>query len=85
MESSTEAELGGLFENFQKSTSTRTALAKMVHPQPPTLVATENTAAKIIINGTEKKSRSIDMRFYWFRDRIKQNYFHILWEEGKKI
>ena len=24
------------------------------------------------------------MRFYWVRGRIQQNYFHILWEEGKK-
>ena len=24
------------------------------------------------------------MRFYWVRDRILQNHFHIFWEEGKK-
>ena len=24
------------------------------------------------------------MRFYWVRDRIQQNHFHVLWEEGKK-
>ena len=24
------------------------------------------------------------MRFYWVRDRIQQNHFHIFWEERKK-
>ena len=25
------------------------------------------------------------MQFYWVRDRIRKNHFHIFWEEGKKI
>ena len=86
MASATEAELGGLFEIFQKSTSMRTALADMGHLKPPTPVATDNTVANSIVNGTEKQktSRAIDMIFYWVRDRFRQNNFHILWEEGKK-
>ena len=82
MESSTEAELGGLYENCQKLTSKRTALAEMGHQQPPTPVATYNTAENSIVNGTEKQkiSRAIDMIFYWVRDRIRQNHFHIFWE-----
>ena len=24
------------------------------------------------------------MRFYWVKDRTRQNNFHIFWEEGKK-
>ena len=45
-----------------------------------------NTATNSIINGTAKQkiSRAIEMKFYWFRDIIQQNHFHILWEEGKK-
>ena len=64
----------------------RTALAEMGHLQPPTPMATDNTAANSIVNGTEKHKiyREIDMRFYWVRDRIRKNYFHIFWEEGKK-
>ena len=58
MASAMEEELGGLFENFQKSTSTRTALADMGHHQPPTLVATDNTADNSIVNGTAKKKIS---------------------------
>ena len=58
MASSMEAELGGLFENCQKSTSTRMALAEMGHQQPLKPVTTDNKAAKIIVNGTAKKKRS---------------------------
>ena len=58
----------------------------MVHQQPPAPVVTEYTAVNSIVNGMEKQkiSRAFDMRFYWFRDRIRQNHFHIFWEEGKK-
>ena len=55
MESATEAELGGLLENFQKSTSMRTALSEMGHQQPPTPVAMDNTEANSIVNGTAKQ------------------------------
>ena len=86
MASATEVELGGLFENCQKATSTNTALVYMGHLQPPTPVATDNTAANSIVNGTEKQKiySEIDMRFYWVRDRIRQNHFPVFWEEGKK-
>ena len=55
MASSMEAELGGLFENFQKATSTRMALVEMGHPQAPTPMANYNAAANIIVNGTQKQ------------------------------
>ena len=32
----------------------------------------------------KKRSRAIDTIFYWVRDRIQQNNFHILREEGEK-
>ena len=82
MASATEAELGGLFEIFQKANSMRTALADMGHQQPPTLVTTENVAAKSIVNGMakQKRYRAIYMRFYCVRDIIRKNHFHIFWE-----
>ena len=64
----------------------RTSLAEMGHPQLPTSMATDNTAANNIVNGMAKQKifKAIDMRFYWVRDRIQQNLFHIFWEEGKE-
>ena len=58
----------------------------MGHQQPPTQVEMENTSSNSIFNGMAKQNRSqaIDMKFYWVRDRIRQNHFHIFWEEGKK-
>ena len=64
----------------------RTALAEMSHQQPPTPVGTDNTAGKSRVNRREKqkKSQAIDMIFYWVRDRIPKNHFHIFWKEEKK-
>ena len=45
-----------------------------------------NTASNSILYGTAKHkiSRAIEMRFYWVRDRVRQNNFHIFWEERKR-
>ena len=58
MASAMEAELVGLYENCQKETSMRTALAEMGHQQPPTPVATKNTEANSIVNRTAKQKIS---------------------------
>ena len=63
----------------------RTVLAEMGHQQPPTPVATTYAAANSIVDGTaNKKSRAIDMIFYWFRYRIQKIHFRIFWEDGSK-
>ena len=58
----------------------------MGHSQPPTPVPTDNIASNRILNGTAKQkiSRAIDMIFYWVRDIIWQNCFHIFWEEERE-
>ena len=58
----------------------------MVPPLPSTQVETYNTAANIIMYKTAKQkiTIAIDMRFYWVRNIIEQNHFHIFWEEEKK-
>jgi hypothetical protein len=83
--SAMESEMGGLFNNCQKGAELRTTAIEMGHDQPPTPVATDNSAAEGVLNGTAKqrKSRAVDMRFYWTRDRIRQGQFHIFWEAGK--
>jgi predicted transposase YdaD len=57
----------------------------MGYPQPPTPVQTDNSTACGIANDNikQQRSRAIDMRFYWVRDRVKQNQFHIYWGPGK--
>jgi hypothetical protein len=83
--SAAEAEVGALFYNCQDAAGLRTIAIELGHPQPATPVRTDNSTADGIINGTVKQNRSkaIDMRFYWVRDRSEQNQFKIYWAPGK--
>ncbi len=47
----------------------------MGYPQPPTTILCDNTSAIGLANDTikQKRSKAIDMRFHWIRDRIRQN------------
>ena len=80
MESAAEAELGALFSNCQEAVPTRITLEEMGHPQPPTPVHLDNLTALGIATGkiNQHKSKSMDMRFYWIRDRSNQDHFNIL-------
>merc|ERR1712224_63486 len=82
--SAAEAEVGALFMNAQLAAPIRTTLEELGHPQPPTPMKTDNTTANGIINKTVKQQRSkaIDMRYYWLKDRVEQGQFKIFWEPG---
>jgi hypothetical protein len=83
--SAAEAEVAGLFYNGQEAVPLRTTLEELGHIQPATPIRTDNSTAHGIINDTVKQQRSkaIDMRFYWVRDRVRQGQFHIYWAPGK--
>eukprot|EP00957_Ditylum_brightwellii_P116816 8909705-Ditylum_brightwellii.AAC.1 len=53
----------------------------MGHPQPLTPIMTDNTTAYGIVKDTVKqqRSRTIDMSFYWIRDRCQQGHFQVYW------
>ena len=84
LSSAAEAELGALFHNCKEACPIRTTLEELGHPQPPTPVQTDNSTASGIANDTvkQKRSKAIDMCFYWVRDRVRQNQFHIFWRKG---
>jgi hypothetical protein len=85
LSSAAEAELGALFHNGKEASPLRTALADMGHPQPATVIITDNSTAAGIANDTvkQKRSKAMDMRFYWIRDRVRQGQFLIHWRPGK--
>ena len=86
MASAAEAETGALFSNGQEGAYIRTILAEMGHPQPgPTPIQTDNTVANGIANDTVKikRTKAMDMRFYWIRDRTRQGQFRVHWKRGK--
>ena len=84
MASAAEAETGGLFINAQKTISLRYILQQLGHDQPPTPIKTDNTTALSFVNANicQKRSKSWDMHYYWFRDRLIQNNMYFYWDKG---
>ncbi|KAI2502114.1 Reverse transcriptase (RNA-dependent DNA polymerase) [Fragilaria crotonensis] len=84
LSSAAEAELGALFHNGKEVCPLRIALTEMGHPQPATPMATDNSTASGIATDTvkQKRSKAVDMRFYWIRDRVRQGQFQIYWRRG---
>ena len=82
--SAEEAEYGTIFINAQTSVPIRTTLYEMGWPQGPTAIQVENSTAVGIATKEfrQKKSKTMDMRFYWINDRIKQGQFHFFWRPG---
>ena len=56
----------------------------MGHPQPPAPIQVDNSTACGIANDNIKlqRSKAIDMRFYWVRDRVDQQQFKVFWKPG---
>jgi hypothetical protein len=79
-----EAEFGALFVNAKEGTVTRTPLSEMGHNQDATDLTTDNTTADGIINNTvqQKRSKAMDMRFYWVKYRVEQQQFNVGWAPG---
>ena len=79
-----EAELAGLFLNGQAAVSTRHTLADLGYPQNATPIITDNTTAMGIANRTVrlKRSKAVDMRYHWIRDRADLGEYAILWGPG---
>jgi hypothetical protein len=79
-----EAEFGALFVNAKEGTVTRTTLAEMGQNQDATELNNGNTTADDIINNTvqQKRSKAMDMKFYWVKDRVEQDQFNVGWAPG---
>ena len=84
LSSATEAELAALFYNAKEACVLRTTLEEMGHPQPATPIQTDNAVAVGLAHDTvkQRRSKAIDMRFYWIRDRVKNGQFLIYWRKG---
>ena len=80
-----KTELGSLFVNSKQAVPARTTLKEMGHPQPPTLIQTDNTTAIRVLNKKNqmKQTKSMDMQFHWMRDRTNKKQFRYYWGPGK--
>jgi hypothetical protein len=82
--SAAEAELAGLFLNGQEAIPERITLEELGHKQGPTPLTTDNATANGIANDSikQKRSKAMDMRFFWIKDRVRQGQFHVYWTPG---
>ena len=84
LSSAAEAELAALFINGQEAIPERITLEELGHPQGPTPVVTDNATAAGIANEDirQKRSKAMDMRFFWIRDRVRRGQFYVYWQKG---
>eukprot|EP00957_Ditylum_brightwellii_P102778 7832706-Ditylum_brightwellii.AAC.1 len=73
MASAAEAELGALFENAKEAVALHTTLNELGHQQPAIQIQVDNSTAYGLVNSNicQHKLKSIDMHFYWVKDRVK--------------
>jgi hypothetical protein len=83
--SAAEAELGAAFQNAQKGAHFRNTLVELGYPQQPTTISVDNTVALGLAADTinAKRSKSMDVRFFWLRDRVRQLQFFMQHLKGK--
>jgi len=69
-------EYGSVYFNAKHGVWTRTLLAAIGYPQPPTQIHCDNKCAFGLANDTVKvkRGKSIDMHFHWIRDHV---YFRV--------
>ena len=77
-----EAEIGAAYVTGQEAVPIRTLLLKLGHPQPATPIQVDNSTANGFTNDIikQKRSKAIDMRFYWICVRTSQGQFLIYWQ-----
>jgi hypothetical protein len=87
MSSTAEAEIGAVFINAKEGAVLRTTVEELRHKQPPIPMETDNTTATGYINGKikQKRTKAMDMRFYWIKDRVKQGQFKFTGAQVFKI
>jgi hypothetical protein len=80
-----ETEYAALYVNGQHAYFERVVLESLGYPQAATKLYADNKAAVGIATDSVKlrKSKAIDMRYHWIRDRVRQKIFDVIWAEGK--
>ena len=80
--SSAEGEYGAAYIVARDAVYIRAIAKALGYPQThPTIILCDNSTAVGLANDTVKiaKTKSIDMRFHWLRDRVRQGQFRIRW------
>ena len=82
--SAAKADSGAAYINGQEAVPIRTLLRELGHPHPATPIQVDNYTADGFANNTikQKRSKAIEMRFYWTHDRTIQGQLLIYWQPG---
>ena len=83
-----DAELGAAYANTKLGTCERRTLEEMNHPQVAikvTPMEIDNATAHGITHESinQKRSKAIDMRYYWLRDQRRLQLFNYYWRKGE--
>ena len=81
-----EAELGAIVLNVKEARIMQLTLNELGHTQPPTPIHFDNATTAIIANSTVKKQRStsMEMRYFYVCDQVKNGVVDILWLQVKR-
>ena len=85
MSSATDAKLAALYIMAIEAVYIRIILEGMGHAQPPTPLQADSAMAEAVTNGKiqPKRTKAMEMRLHWLRDRKCQKQFRIFWQPGK--
>ena len=85
MPSAAAVKIGTLFVNTRQAILARSFLEEIGDKQPPTPVQTDNTTAHGFVtrNLNPKATKSIDMNYWFMRDKSDQKQFKYYWKKGK--
>ena len=84
--SAAETEYASCFINATTAEAARNILNAMGYPQKATPIIVDNQCAQGICNNTvkQRRSKAIDMRYHWIRDRVAAGHFTVLWFPGHR-
>jgi len=82
--SAAEAEVASIFLGSQCAYPIQTLLEELGHPQPidGMPIYMDNRTASLC---RQKLSKAFDMRYYWIKDRIKQNNLNLIGDQVPRI
>ena len=83
--SAADAEIGALYINSSQAIPARHLLEEMGHKQSPTPIQTDNTTVLGFVtkNLQPKATKSMEMNYWFMRDRQDRQQFKHYWRPGK--
>jgi hypothetical protein len=86
MASAAESELAALFITAREMIPHRQTLIDMGWPQPKSPIQTDNSTVSGVVNNTivPRRSKMMDMHFWWLRCHASQDQFCYYWDAGSK-